>query len=123
MARHIITTYSAIGREKTPRALVTVRPRSRTAGVATRSTPAENEWIHSSFGARPTMWSSTEAGTPPRSSTRAEASAASASSWTSPSRDIWTTRTPGTASSRAACSAESGAPKIGVARMTISSLS
>ena len=55
MARHIITTYSAIGREKTPRALVTVRPRSRTAGVATRSTPAEKEWIHSSFGARPTM--------------------------------------------------------------------
>ena len=65
---------------------------------------------------------STDAGTPPRRRTRADPSAASASSWTSPSRDIWTTRAPGTTSIWAACSAESGAPKIGVARMTISSL-
>ena len=55
MARHIITTYSAIGRLKTPRALVTVTPRERMTGVATRSMPAENEWTHSRRGAWPTM--------------------------------------------------------------------
>ncbi len=111
MARHIITTYSAIGRLKTPRALVTVSPRSRTAGVATRSTPAENEWIHSSRGARPMTWSRTEAGTPPRSSTRAAPSAASASSWTRPSREMATTRAPGTASIWATCSARQRGPE------------
>ncbi len=30
-----------MGREKTPRPFVTVMPRARTIGVATRSTPAE----------------------------------------------------------------------------------
>ncbi len=55
MASDIITTYSAIGRLKTPRAFVTVSARSRTAGVETRSTPADAEWIHRSFGERLTM--------------------------------------------------------------------
>ena len=54
MASDIITTYSAIGRLKTPRAFVTTRPRSLTAGVETRSTPAEAEWIQRSRGVRAT---------------------------------------------------------------------
>ena len=41
MARIIMSTYSAIGRLKTPRAFVMTRPRDRPAGVRTRSTPAE----------------------------------------------------------------------------------
>ena len=39
MARIIISTYSAMGSEKTPRALVMIRPRPAAAGVSTRSTP------------------------------------------------------------------------------------
>ncbi len=65
MASDIITTYSAMGRLKTPRAFVTSSPRSRTAEVVTRSTPAEAEWIHRRRGERETMWSSTDAGTAP----------------------------------------------------------
>ena len=45
MASDVITTYSAIGRLKTPRAFVTIRPRSLAAGVETRSTPAEAKSI------------------------------------------------------------------------------
>jgi hypothetical protein len=71
MASAIITTYSAIGRLKTPRALVTVSPRWRTAGVVTRSTPADAEWIQRSRGARDTRWSRTDAGTAPSSRTSA----------------------------------------------------
>ena len=51
-ARIIIRTYSAIGRMKTPRALVTTMPRSRAAGVSARSTPDVAEWTQARRGAR-----------------------------------------------------------------------
>ena len=43
-ARIIIITYSAIGREKTPRAFVITSAALADAGVSTRSTPAVAEW-------------------------------------------------------------------------------
>ena len=69
MARIIISTYSAIGSLNTPRALVMAMPRSRAAGVSTRSTPAVAEWTHISCGQRLSSRSKMTCGIGPRSST------------------------------------------------------
>ena len=117
IASDIITTYSAIGRLKTPRAFVTVSPRSRTTDVVTRSTPAEAEWIQRRRAERVTTWSSTDAGTEPSRSTSASLKAvSSASPWMRPSAAICAQRTPSTDSIRLTRSRVSGAPRIGVAR-------
>jgi hypothetical protein len=88
-----IITYSAIGSEKTPRALVIESPRSNAAGVSTRSTPAVAEWTHFSFGQRAIRRSNTRAGIGPRSSTSTSASSPSAR----PSSETLTSRLPGAA--------------------------
>ena len=92
-ARIISITYSAIGRENTPRALVMIKPRSRLAGVRTRSTPAVAECTQRSAGARARMRSKVSAGSRPRSMTSTSSSAPSG--W--PSNPIVTMRAPGAA--------------------------
>ena len=77
-ARIIIRTYSAIGLEKTPRAFVMTSPRSRPAGVRTRSTPADAEWTHARRGARARRRSKASAESQPRSSTSTSSSGPSA---------------------------------------------
>ena len=116
--QHIITTYSAIGRLKTPRALVTVSPRSRTAGVATRSTPAENEWIHSQprCATDDVVEDRRRHAAPQEHPGRAERRLGVVVDQAL-ARDRHHLA-PGTASIRSTCSVASGAPKIGVARTT-----
>jgi hypothetical protein len=92
-ARIIIITYSAMGRLKTPRALVITRPRSRLAGVRTRSTPADAEWTHARRGARASRRSKTSAERDPRSSASTSSSGPSAR----PSTETVTIRAPGAA--------------------------
>ena len=94
MASTIIITYSAIGREKTPRALVIVRPRASAPGVRTRSTPAEAEWTQRRPGQRAISRSKTSAGSQPRSSTSTSPRSSSAI----PSGETPTRRVPGAAS-------------------------
>ena len=92
-ARIIIATYSAIGRENTPRAFVITRPRSRAAGVSARSTPADAEWTQLRRGARDRSRSNASADSQPRSRT----STSSTGSSVRPSRDSVTIRAPGAA--------------------------
>ena len=92
-ARIIISTYSAIGRLKTPRALVTTMPRSRAAGVSARSTPDVAEWTHDRRGARTRMRSNASELSQPRSITSTSSSDASAR----PSAETVTIRAPGAA--------------------------
>ena len=73
-ARIISSTYSAIGRENTPRAFVITMPRARDAGVSTRSTPAVAEWTQRSCGARARIRSKVSAGSRPRSITSTSSS-------------------------------------------------
>src|SRR4051812_47029477 len=93
LTRIIIRTYSAIGRLKTPRALVTTIPRSRAAGVNARSTPEVAEWTHDSRGARVRMRSNASELSQPRSITSTSSTAPSAR----PSTDRLTMVAPGAA--------------------------
>ena len=92
-ARIIISTYSAIGRLNTPRAFVTIRPRSREAGVSARSTPDVAEWTHFRRGARASSRSNASELSQPRSITSTSSSGPSAR----PSTDTVTSRAPGAA--------------------------
>ena len=91
--RIIIRTYSAIGRLKTPRALVTTTPRSRAAGVSARSTPEVAEWTQLRRGARTRMRSNASELSQPRSITSTSSSGPSAR----PSTETMTRRAPGAA--------------------------
>ena len=93
-ARIMVITYSAIGRLKTPWALVTVSPRRRTHGVRTDSTPTETEWIQRSLGARPTNRSS---GSPPSDQPRSRTSTSSSDSSAWPSELTGMSLVPGAA--------------------------
>ena len=86
-------TYSAIGRLKTPRPFVMVRPRARPAGVMRRSTPAAAEWTQRRWGARARSRSYASAASQPWSRTSTSSIGPSAS----PSRDRVTIRDPGAA--------------------------
>ena len=77
--RIIISTYSAIGRLKTPRALVTTTPRSSAAGVRARSTPDVAEWTQLSRGARARIRSNASELSQPRSMTSTSSRGPSAS--------------------------------------------
>ncbi len=93
VARIIIITYSAMGSEKTPRALVMTSPRLAAAGTSSRSTPAVAEWTHVRRGARARMRSKVAAGSGPRSITSTSSSDPSAR----PSSEMVTSRAPGAA--------------------------
>ena len=92
-ARIIIITYSAIGRENTPRAFVITIPRSRAAGVSARSTPADAEWTQARRGARARSRSNASAESQPWSSTSTSSTGSSAR----PSTDSVTIWAPGAA--------------------------
>ncbi len=97
-ASTIISTYSAIGRLKTPRAFVIVRPRVCPAGVRRRSMPAAAEWTQRRSGARARRRSNASAASQPWRSTSTSSIGPSAS----PSREIVTIRDPGAAARMAA---------------------
>jgi len=93
MARIIISTYSAIGRLNTPRALVTTSPRSLAAGVRARSTPEVAEWTQLIRGARASSRSNASELSQPRSMTSTSSTGPSAR----PSTETMTSLAPGAA--------------------------
>ncbi len=114
MASIIISTYSAMGSENTPLALVISKPRSDAAGMSTRSTPAVAEWTHARRGARTRMRSNVAAGKGPRSITSMSSRGPSAS----PSSDIVTSRDPGAAARmRSRSASRYRADRMGVSAM------
>ena len=92
-ARIIITTYSAMGRLNTPRALVTTSPRSSAEVVSARSTPEVAEWTQLRRGARARIRSNASELSQPRSITSTSSTGPSAR----PSTETVTIRAPGAA--------------------------